>query len=128
MILLDTCALLALQEKKSPFTLPTQRLLEAPASNVYISSISAFEIGQKERSGQLKLPCPLKDWFLAMLIHHHLQELTISIEICAEATSLPLIHRDPFDRLIIATAMVHQLTIVTSDRIIPQYPQIKTLW
>lgn len=126
--LLDTCALLALQNGGKEFSRKTRTILEAPNSKVFISSISAFEVGQKAASGKLTLPRDLSDWFPAMLKQHFLTEIPVTSSIAAAATTLPPIHRDPFDRIIIATAIESKLTIITSDRTIPTYPGILTQW
>lgn len=126
--LLDTCALLAIQNGGTAFSKKVRSLLEAPGSHVLVSAITAFEIGQKIASGKLALPCALGHWFQSMLRHHVLTEIQITSSIGIAAAALPPIHKDPFDRLIIATAMEHRLPIITSDKIIPTYPKIKTLW
>ncbi len=128
MILLDTCGLIALQDGGRDLCEPTRILLEAPRSEVFISAISAFEIGQKHRSGKLILPLRPDAWFSAMLKQHHIRELPVTSAIALTATELPLHHRDPFDRLIIATAIEHHLQILTSDRIIPTYPDVEAIW
>lgn len=126
--LLDTCALLALSEGGKHFSPMVRQRLEVPGSVVYVSAISAFEIGQKASAGKLTLPCPLTQWFAAMLQHHELTELPVSSSISITATSLPTLHKDPFDRLIIAAAIEKNLTIITSDQTIQKYPEITTLW
>ena len=128
MILLDTCGLLALQEGGRGISEPTRVLLEAPGSAVFISAISAFEIGQKHAAGKLILPCEPSRWFASMLAHHQVQEIGVSSSIGLIAAALPGLHKDPFDRLIIATAMEHCLPILTTDQLIPTYPGITTLW
>lgn len=128
MILLDTCALLALADGGTQFSDFTRRRLETPGTRVFVSAISAFEIGQKHRSGKIQLKLPPAEWFPAMLRHHQVDELPVSAALALAATGLPAIHRDPFDRLVIATALAHHLKIVTSDRIIPTYPGVETLW
>ena len=126
--LLDTCALFALTESGRALSAPTRRLIEAPHSEVWISAISAFEIAQKHHHGRLTLPLPPEVWFRAVLEQHQVQELPLTSTIGALAAALPPIHRDPFDRLILATALNHQLTIITSYQIIQNYPGIRTLW
>lgn len=126
--LLDTCALLAIQSGGSAFSQKVRILLEAPGSQVLVPAICAFEIGQKIASGKLLLPCALTHWFQAMLNQHALTEIQITSSICIAAAALPPLHKDPFDRLIIATALEVHLPIITSDKIIQTYPKIKTLW
>jgi len=128
MILLDTCGLIALQDSGRALSEATRILLEAPGSQVFISAISAFEIGQKHNSGKLILPQVPAIWFPAMLRQHHVRELPVTSSISLTASALPLLHKDPFDRLIIATAKEHGLQILTSDQMIPTYPDLITLW
>jgi PIN domain nuclease of toxin-antitoxin system len=126
--LLDTCAVLDLLAGGKSFSEKVCFLLEAPGSQVHVSAITAFEIGQKHAAGKLTLPCELARWFRAILLQHTLRELPLTSSICIAATGLPSIHKDPFDRLIIATALEFHLPIITSDRTIATYPGIKTLW
>ncbi|MBL9174455.1 MAG: type II toxin-antitoxin system VapC family toxin [Verrucomicrobiales bacterium] len=128
MILLDTCALLYLGNDVSALSQTAADAIRSPGTMVAVSSISAFEVGQKAARGQLRLPLPVDQWFVRMLRQHRLRELPISGVIAARATLLPFIHRDPFDRILVATAMEHQLTLLTPDQTIRQYPGLKTLW
>ena len=96
-MLLDTCALLWLAEGSqtlSPEALG--RIENAPI--VYVSSISAFEIGLKCRSGKLRLPVPATEWFESIVAHHNLSVLALDWKVCIAATELPPIHKDPCDR------------------------------
>ncbi len=127
-LLLDTCALLALQKGGKAFTKRVRTLLEAPGSEILVSAITAFEIGQKIASGKLALPCELARWFPAILRQHSLKELPLTSAIGIVAAGLPPLHKDPFDRLIIATALEYHLPVITSDRTIPTYPGITVLW
>jgi PIN domain nuclease of toxin-antitoxin system len=114
LIILDTCALLWLtheKEKMSPETIG--RIDESPL--VYVSAISAFEIGLKYGSGKLELPVRPGKWVREIMKHHDLTLIDVDFEICIRATELPPIHRDPCDRFIIATALVNSLTVVTTD-------------
>lgn len=126
--LLDTCALLALQDSGKALSRKVRSMLEGAESKVFVSSISAFEIGQKSATRRLTLPCPLDQWFPSMLKHHLLTEAPVTATISITATSLPPIHKDPFDRIIIATAMKLGVPIITSDQMIPSYPGILTYW
>ena len=63
-----------------------------------------------------------------MVQWHGLHEIPVSGAIAARATLLPAIHRDPFNRILIATAQEHRLKIVTPDATIAKYPNLDTLW
>lgn len=125
LMLLDTCALLWLAQgggKLSPDVL--KRLAEAPF--VYVSAISGFEVGIKHKKGKLHLPVSPSDWFDVIVRHHDLQVLPLDLDICIRSTQLPPVHNDPCDRMIIATAQIHELVIVTADEIFKAY-EIDTL-
>ena len=128
MILLDTCALLFLAHGASALSPAAADAIRSPGAMVAVSAISAFEVGQKAARNQLQLPLPVDQWFVRMLRQHLLRELPLTGTIAARAALLPSIHRDPFDRILIATAMEHQLTLLTPDQTIRQYPGLKTLW
>jgi PIN domain nuclease of toxin-antitoxin system len=119
-MLLDTCALLWLAEGGKKLSEQTRERIEA-APAVYVSAISAFEIGVKCRSGKLKLPVRPAEWFLEILDHHDLAVEPLDWEICFTAADLPLIHKDPCDRFIIATAKLRRIPIVTGDPIFGAY-------
>jgi len=128
MILLDTCALLWLDTDRSAFTLRAMRALDKHADALAISSISIFEIGIKVQRKKLQLPLSTAKWISEMTQFYQLIDLSLTAEIAAVAAELPDIHRDPFDRLIIATAKVRNITVVTADKIFPQYSDISVVW
>lgn len=119
-MILDTCALLWLASGAPQLNAEIRGLIEA-APDVGVSSISAFEIGQKYQKGKLRLPTRPSEWFETIIHHHQLSVVEPSAEICLRATELPEIHKDPFDRLIIATALTSARPVVTSDPIFKQY-------
>jgi PIN domain nuclease of toxin-antitoxin system len=113
-MILDTCALLWLAEggnRLSPAA--RDRIENAPV--VYVSSISAFEIGIKCRSGKLRLPMPAAEWFQAVVDHHGLAVQPLDWDICLAAAELPPLHKDPCDRFIIAAAKIRHMPVVTAD-------------
>ena len=125
--LLDTCALLWLARRDSNLS-PVVRQAIEKADLVYVSAVSAWELGLKFARGKLEFPVPLKEWYPAVLVKHRLQELPLTGALGIAATQLPALHADPADRLLIATALEHGLTLLTPDRHITQYPNLKTLW
>lgn len=113
-MILDTCALLWLATgSKRLSRAAIKAISEAPA--VHVSAISGFEIALKVRSGKLELPCPVTSWFEQAVEHHGLAVLPLELDACIAAADLPAIHDDPFDRFIIASAKLHNLTVVTAD-------------
>lgn len=124
-LLLDTCALIALANGPLP---PTASQAFGAAIDIFVSPVSAWEIAIKCKSGKLRLPQPPLDWFRALSTHYSLTELPLDARLLCAAADLPLIHRDPFDRALIATAQHHRLTLLSSDQIIPSYPNVAVVW
>lgn len=67
-------------------------------------------------------------WFIGLAERYELRQLPLDARIACAAAALPLIHRDPFDRVLVALARAHRLTVLTSDENIPKYPDVCTLW
>lgn len=97
------------------------RLEEAGrAGRVHLSQISTWEIAVKEGAGKLKLNQPIATWLAAATTGLRLVDL--SVPVVVDATRLPgELHRDPADRLIVATARHLGLTLVTADEAILRY-------
>jgi PIN domain nuclease of toxin-antitoxin system len=125
--LLDTCAWI--DAFSAPELLkPSIRKLIHSQRLVYLASISLLEVARKEAAGQLIFGMPLADWFRIALPQHRVKFIDLSPDISIDATRLPAWqHKDPSDRLIVATARTHRLTILTSDRNILDYPHVKSL-
>jgi PIN domain nuclease of toxin-antitoxin system len=119
-VMLDTCALLWLAQGGGELSEAALQGIEA-APVVYVSAISGFEIGIKAQKGKLELPARPADWFVAVLEHHDIEVLPLVLEVCIRATELPAIHADPCDRMIIATAQMHHVPVVTTDPLFSQY-------
>lgn len=113
-MILDTCALLWLASGDKKLSRATLKEINA-APAVYVSAISGFEISLKTGKGKLKLSHPTQEWFERVTEHHGLTILPLGLDACIAAGKLPSIHDDPFDRFIIATAKLNDLTVVTTD-------------
>jgi PIN domain nuclease of toxin-antitoxin system len=124
-VLLDTCALLALARGELP-NKAAAALRAAPEACV--SVITPWEVAIKAASGKLRLKEPPFQWFLGLTERYGLREIPLELRIACAGAALPPIHRDPFDRTLVALAHAHALTILTSDENIPKYPGVKTLW
>ena len=128
MMLLDTCVLLWLAADTTAISARAVELIRNTPEGLFVSAISALEVGQKAAAGKLSLPRPVDAWFAAMVQWHGLHEIPVSGVIAARATLLPAIHGDPFDRLLIATAQEHQLKLLTPDATIAKYPNLDVFW
>ncbi len=94
------------------------------APRVGVSPVSCFELALAHRRGRLELPLPLRDWFARALEGSDVELLPLTSEISARAVELPEIHRDPFDRIIIATALTLDATLASIDGHFPAYPEL----
>lgn len=98
------------------------------AAVAYFPLSAAWETAIKVASGKLTLGLPVKDWCREIMRRYDLQLLPMDLDDVCAAAALPPLHRDPFDRLLVAVAQNRSLLVLTSDRIIPGYPGIKTMW
>jgi PIN domain nuclease of toxin-antitoxin system len=119
-ILLDTCALLWLSHDHHKFSDQTLKRIEKEPI-VYISAITGFEIGVKAKKGKLELPMSPAEWLEGLADYHALTVFDITLDISIKATQLPPIHNDPCDRIIIATALLHPMPVVTADNRFREY-------
>ena len=71
---------------------------------------------------------PRADWIARALEHHGVREVPVDWRIAERSTSLPPLHRDPADRIIIATSLITGVSILTPDRQIGQYPDVAVVW
>ena len=124
-VLLDTCALLALARGELPEG-ASAALRSAPEASV--SVVSAWEVALMAAGGKLQLGEPPVQWFLGLVERYDLRELPLDARVACAAAALPLVHRDPFDRVIVALAQAQALTVLTSDEHISKYFGVKTLW
>lgn len=128
MILLDTCALLWLAADQEKLSTRAREAIRERAGELFVSSISAFEIAIKVRRGKLELPMEPGVWFKEVLDHHGLVEIPVDGEIAARAVALAPLHNDPCDRFIIATALHHRMAVVTADPFFTRYEGVKVIW
>jgi PIN domain nuclease of toxin-antitoxin system len=124
-VLLDTCAVLALAGGELP-NAAAAALRKAPEA--FVSVVSPWEVAIKVAGGKLRLLEPPAPWFRGLAERYELREVPLDAEMACAAAALPLLHRDPFDRVIVALAQAHELTVLTSDDNIRRYAGVATLW
>jgi PIN domain nuclease of toxin-antitoxin system len=96
-------------------------LLADPGNRLFFSIVSAWEIVLKVQTRKLKLPSAAALYIPARLAHYSIESLPLVIAHVLAAEDLPLHHRDPFDRMLVAQAQVERLPIVTHDPQVGQY-------
>ena len=93
-----------------------------------VSSISGLEIALAVKRGRLILPAPPETFIARALEQHAIQEIQVSSVIGCRSSTLPDHHNDPFDRIIIATALIHRAKILSKDEMIRLYRDIEVVW
>ena len=120
-LLLDTCTVLwLLGDDRRLSGAATTALLDA-ANERWLSPISLLEIALKVRLRKLPLPRPYSALFPAELLANDIQLLPLEPRHIEPLTKIPLHHKDPFDRLIAATAVVEGMTLVSADAAFDAY-------
>jgi PIN domain nuclease of toxin-antitoxin system len=123
-LLLDTHALV--WALSAPGRLPARVAagIRDPGNDVFMSAVSTWEIAIKSALGRIEAD-------LVVVVHGardaDLEELPITVAHTLRLRVLPVHHRDPFDRLLVAQAIEERLTIVSHDRVIAAYP-VPVLW
>lgn len=120
--LLDTCALIWLTTQPSLLGERATRLLDDPATQLWLSDCSVWEICHKWQSGKLSLPIPPRAWVDSQQQKWLFHTLKIERTHLFRVTELPQHHKDPFDRLLVAQALESHCLIVTPDPEIAKYP------
>lgn len=121
-LLLDTNILVPLIENDGE-DLPAQMItaIRSPEATLYASVTSIWEVAIKHRLGKLRLPCPLKEWPVA-LESSNVVSLDVITPHVIQAVEPPVDTRDPFDRLLIAICITEQLELVTTDAKLRDHP------
>ena len=124
--LLDTHALIWYLEDSKRLPQKTKRIIADTENTIFICSASLWEITIKTGLDKLKLDLSL-DEFFSIIENSDFNMLDIENEYLLELARLPDIHKDPFDRLIVSTAVFEELTIITADENICKY-DVSCLW
>ena len=127
-LLLDTCAVVFFVEGTGDLSRDATDSIQAADAEVFVSAVSVGELACAVARGKLKLKQHWRVWWQEALRRNGWPCLPVTGEIAEEAYSLgEPIHRDPADRILIATARVERLTLVTTDGKILGYPHVSTL-
>ncbi len=129
-LLLDSCTFLWLIGQHNALSASVREAISEPDNACFLSTASLWEILVKHRAGRLEIDSrdqlPM-EFLLAQRAAHDVGPLAVDEGAVMQLPKLPVLHRDPFDRMLICQAIDQGLTIVTPDPLIQRYP-VKTLW
>ena len=126
-LLLDTHTFIWFSEGDKALSKTAHSLLADTGNELYLSLVSVWEIQIKSQLGKLTLNSSLPQTITAQQSNNGIQLLPIELNHILNLSNLPHIHRDPFDRLLIAQAQVESMILLTRDINIQQY-NVNTLW
>lgn len=121
-LLLDTHVLLWFAEDSSRLS-DTARELIRRADVIHVSAVTIWELGIKQSLSRFGIENDTFASFVEKCLRNcNAELLPLRVPHVVELTRLPLIHRDPFDRMLVAQAISEELTLVSQDRHVAQYP------
>jgi PIN domain nuclease of toxin-antitoxin system len=126
-LLLDSHAFLWFVLKDSNLSAVANQHIADPATQIFVSPASYWEIAIKIQLGKYVLRRLYQPFFEDAITQNNFTILPVEIKHTAILTTLPLLHRDPFDRLLIAQTLVEQMSLVSNEAIFDQYG-VQRLW
>ncbi len=120
-LLLDTHILLWVAAKPDKLSIKAKVLIEQPENTLLFSAASIWELAIKGGLGRADFNVDVR-LLRRSLLDNGYQELSIDSVHAVAVDQLPPIHKDPFDRILIAQAMVEGITLVTADAMVAEYP------
>jgi PIN domain nuclease of toxin-antitoxin system len=126
-VLLDTHVFLWWNEGNSQLSKKAQRIMGDPANTLVLSVASAWEIAIKVQLRKLRLPEDTASYVQNRAARDYMEILAIRLEHAAALQSLPMLHRDPFDRMLVVQSQIEKLSILTSDQDIRNYA-VDSIW
>ena len=115
-LLLDTHTVLWWFADDPALPMHIEALLDDPANTILVSAASAWEICTKVRNGKLPTAQALCEDFSGYLLRYHFEPLAITVEHGRLAGRMPGTHKDPFDRMLAAQALIEDVPLVTNDK------------
>ena len=126
-ILLDTHAFLWWIDNNPKLSSRARGIISDASNVIFLSAASGWEIAIKARLGKLTLPDDLERFITDQLVTNAFSSLPIQLSHALHVYTLPTIHRDPFDRILVAQSQLEGMPILTADPQIARYP-VKVIW
>jgi PIN domain nuclease of toxin-antitoxin system len=124
--LLDTHTFLWAISANPKLSKRASELFTAP-SDLWLSVASLWEILVKVQIGKIPLPTPTGPYLLKKLAENKIEALPLSLDHVLRLEAMPMHHRDPFDRMLIAQSLEEGWPIITADPVFKQYP-VRVIW
>lgn len=126
-ILLDSCSFLWITGDSTKLSKKAVEAFRNPSNDVFLSAVSVWEISLKYALGQIEFPSPVSDFIPKARKEHGIHFMPLEEIVVLLLPDLPIIHKDPFDRMLICQAKADEMTILTPDAHIRKY-DVETLW
>lgn len=126
-LLLDTCTILWLSAEPSRLSKKARAAIDADDARLFTSDASVWEVCLKWLAKKIVLPAPPRQWLGEQAAIWQTERVPCELDHFFRTSELPVLHRDPFDRMLVAQAITRTLTIVTPDPVIHAYP-VAVLW
>lgn len=126
-VLLDTSTFIWFVTRSALLSQPARQFIQPGSNQVYLSIVSAWEMGIKVGVGKLKLAQPIKTFIDTQTQINNIQLLSLALDEIELVSSFPLHHKDPFDRLLAAQSLVHGMPIISNDSKLDLYG-VQRIW
>ena len=126
-LLLDTHTFLWWISDDPQLSATAREIIREGGNELFFSAASGWEIAIKAQIGKLKLPSNLEQFIGKQLLQNAINTLPVQLSHTLHVYTLPPLHRDPFDRLLISQSQLEQLPILTADVQFQQY-RVQVMW
>ena len=104
-----------------------RQVISDPGNDIFLSAASGWEMAIKTQLGKLQLPDHFEQFIAEQLFRNNITSLPVMMSHALHVQSLPLHHRDPFDRLLIAQGQLEKMPIITTDSVFADY-DVEIVW
>jgi len=126
-VLLDTQVWLWMRNAPTRLSAKTRRILTNERNELVLSAVTPWEIAIKVSLGKLKVPCSVEEFVSTRAAATRVTPLPITQVHAIASTELPLHHRDPFDRVLVAQSRLEGIPLVSNDEVFERY-DVEVLW
>ncbi len=126
-ILLDTQAFLWLSSDNKKLSKTARETFLNEKNNFFLSLVSIWEMSIKSSLGKLKFRSSMERFILNESQENNIEQMTITFQHVIKVQTLPFYHRDPFDRLLVAQALIEDIPILSSDAALEKYG-VNRIW